>query len=38
MGSFFFRLPPAAMMVLVIGGEGGVVGTSIGICTRISSN
>jgi hypothetical protein len=31
-GSFFFRLPPAVAVVLVIGGEGGMAGVSTGIC------
>jgi hypothetical protein len=34
-GSFFSRLPPAIVMVLVGGGAGGVVGVSIGICIGI---
>jgi hypothetical protein len=36
-GSFFFLLPPAVAVVLVSGGEGGVVGVSIGICIGIPS-
>jgi hypothetical protein len=34
-GSFFFHLPPAAVVVLVSGVEGGVVGVSTGICIGI---
>jgi hypothetical protein len=37
-GSFFFRLPPAVVVVLVSGGEGGAVGVSIGIYIEIPSS
>jgi hypothetical protein len=37
-GSFFFRLPPAIAVVLVIGGEGGVARVSTGICIGIPSD
>jgi hypothetical protein len=34
-GSFLLHIPVAIVMVLVIGGEGGVVGVSTGICMEI---
>jgi hypothetical protein len=38
MGSFVFRLSPAAKMVLAIGGEGGVAEVSTRICIGIPSD
>jgi hypothetical protein len=37
-GSFFFCLPPAVAIVSASGGEGGVVGFSIGIFIGIPSD
>jgi hypothetical protein len=37
-GYSIFRLPPAMAVVLEIGGEGGLVRASTGICIRIPSD
>jgi hypothetical protein len=37
-GYLFFLLPPTVEVVLASGGEGGLVGVSIGICSGIPSN
>ena len=35
MGSFFFCFPLAIVVVLVSGGDGGVVGVGTGLCIGI---